>query len=207
MRLKNTFFAVCAASLLVPGLASAGTIADWQAAGIITVGDKDFTFISASANLAATDVTITEVVTGIFTVNIGDGMSNVLGAGVTGLGDLQYSVTITDPTAAFTNVALDSTHIGGDTRVDKVITGGGSPHLVSTNGGIDFKALTGTFVTVDDQIDISSGSALTSIQNSYRQTTAGVPEMDANVFASALTLLFGCVAVMLGRRKVAPVVG
>jgi hypothetical protein len=96
--------------------------------------------------------------------------------GGSAVGDLNYTLQITDPGFKFLDVQLDSAHIGTGVTVTKAIAGlTPSPYLTSIDGGLDSKPLGGTFVDISDHYDVQVNSGLNSFNNGFTQTPAPLP--------------------------------
>ena len=101
-------------------------------------------------------------------------------------GTLNYTLQITDPGWTFTNVELDSGHIGSGVSVNKYINDpafpmanpaspAGIPYLISTDGSTSNKPLGGTFVNVTDTYTVTAGGGLGAFNNGFKQTPAPLP--------------------------------
>jgi hypothetical protein len=146
-------------------------------------------------------------------------------AGDLGVADLTLTFDVKVNAANTTISGIDMTAVGsltgtGHAFVDETATyPGGSTALHADAGGSNVSAAVNppstTLHIIKDASVLASGNSsahISAIEQSFEQRGGkggggGVPEINPNVFASARSLLFGCVAVMMGRRKVAPVVG
>ena len=175
--------------LMLPSLSSAALISDWKAQGDIIVGDKDFHFVSASSNLLSAPLDIGSPVALLYTLAIGDGRHAIVSS--TGwTGSLQYTVTVLDPNFAFATSELDVTdvhQVGSTATISEAISG--FTTLQSVNGSSDTGVIGGQSITVTDTFNVASGSAITSVQNTFGQVA--VPEPGSLVVWTLGLVAFG----------------
>lgn len=95
---------------------------------------------------------------------------------------------------------------------ENITWGGGSTSMhTDAGGGQTIAAINPASTTLHISKDVNvlavdaSSAHISVIEQSFHQIC--IPEIDGSVFASALTLLIGCVAVLFGRKKVATVAG
>jgi hypothetical protein len=229
--MKCTTCAILGLLLLAAAPATAGTIGTLafieSHGNSVTVGDKTFSNFSLGSSAGPNtgggvssapgtgDVTVSISVSGS-TYNVlfsgfsltADGFAD----GDKGQADMTiaFDVSVNGPAKID---GVDLTVTGGASgnahaTVDETVTyAGGTTALSATGGGPqqfgDVVPPASSVHVIKDANVLAVGVAsahISAIEQSFHQT-GQVPEIDANIFASALTLLLGCVAVLLGRRK------
>lgn len=216
---------------------SFGSLADVIAHGnSITFGDKTFSHFATSSSTGpnvgngigvapgASNIAVDVSNTGSTYVITFSGFSLLadgFAPGDLGVADLKISFDVHASAALIDQVdqlvAGSITGLGHAYSDETVTWGlGGTTSMHTLAGGAQTFAAVGPTSDVHVLKDVNVlavGAAdghISAIEQSFHQTdhhTGSVPEIDASVFASALTLLIGCVAVMFGRKKVATVVG
>ena len=231
MKIRNVALGTLVATLglVLANMATAGTVISttvtgWKnsAGGNVTLDDKTFHYVSshgfigASATdvgIGATAASFNDLVPNVDVLSLGTiprGFQRTTGAFLAGPwhGSLDYTVTINSGPNVFTDVAMSSTVVGRtghiDVQVQKTITGTGFPSLTLTNinnGPAVDAPVAGTTLAIHETFTVTANGLLESTANTFQQANPA-PEMDGNFVATALTLLLGCMAVLLGRKKV-----
>lgn len=189
------------ATMFVPAYAETIDITfnDWKAAGSVTIGDKEFTYIGGGNNFGNAEVIFTSTSLGSQTIYDMDIMfaSPLNNTTI----DLDYSVTVTDPLSEITGLGVSSQILAIGTDFDLTKTYYSSAghvgqigQLVSVNGGTaettgNFGQLVYTHVTAT----VPAGNIISSFRDEYAQTSSDVPEPSsiALLGLGAVGLAFG----------------
>jgi len=192
-----------------------GSVANFQSAVTVTVGDKDYTYLTSSANWTGNErlEALVNVDPGIFSAQFL--ISQLSGYSSPITLELGYKLSINGnagPGWNFRDVFLGAINSGAQVEVWKDVfdtSAGftsnpgfntGTWTLQSINGTPDSVVLPGglTDLWVRDTIILSSGGQVSSVNNTFRQQ---VPEIDPNSFGTALATVVGSLSLLERRAR------